>query len=115
MCRPLWHDIARGSDAAAPNEKWKFPAQQRARLNRRLPWLTNALAARYFRPPFLQRDSESRKRQHLCMEHSHFPSCSIMNASTAAVAAFVVAGLVFGSFYVGSQMISRPPASIATP
>ncbi len=38
-----------------------------------------------------------------------------MNASTAAVAAFVVAGLVFGSFYVGSQMISRPPASIATP
>ncbi len=38
-----------------------------------------------------------------------------MNASTAVVAAFVVAGLVFGSFYVGSQMISRPPASITTP
>jgi hypothetical protein len=53
MCRPLWHDTARGSDAAAPNEKWKFPAQQRARLNRILPWLTNAYWLRdIFDPPF---------------------------------------------------------------
>jgi hypothetical protein len=34
MCRPLWHDFALGSDAAAPNERWAFLVQQRARLNR---------------------------------------------------------------------------------
>jgi hypothetical protein len=45
MCRPLWHDVARDLDAAAPNEKWQFPEQQWARLNRILGWLINGCSA----------------------------------------------------------------------